>query len=338
MMKISRKASLLGLLSTALIASLPLNATELNVYSARKEALIKPLLDRFAKQNDVTINLVTGKADALISRLKNEGQFSPADVLITTDVGRLQRAKDMGLTQPITLAEFPNSEFHDAEQHWVALTKRARPIMVSVDKIDEYKIQSYEDLTKPEFAGKICVRSSANIYNQSMVAALIAQKGEQYAQDWVTGLVKNFARKPKGGDRDQIKAIAAGVCDIALANTYYLAAMQNADAAQQKAAQAVSVVWPNQSDRGVHINISGIAVTKYAQHKTTAEALIAFMLTQDAQSWYGKTNHEYPVDSTIEWSDTLTALGTFNGESIPIGKVGELNAQAVKIMDRAGWL
>ena len=338
MMKISSKATLLGLLSSALVASLPLSAAELNVYSARKEALIKPLLDRFAEQNDVTINLVTGKADALISRLKNEGQFSPADVLITTDVGRLQRAKEMGLTQTITLENFPDSDFHDAERHWVALTKRARPIMVAVDKVAEYDIQSYEDLTKPEFAGKICVRSSSNIYNQSMVAALIAQKGEAYAQTWATGLVKNFARKPKGGDRDQIKAVAAGVCDIALANTYYLAAMHNADDAQKKAAAAVSVIWPNQTDRGVHINISGIAVTKHAQHTKTAEALIAYMLTKDAQSWYGKTNHEYPVDTTITWSETLTALGKFTAESLPIGQVGELNAQAVKIMDRAGWL
>jgi len=337
-MKVSSKFILLGLISAVWTASLPLSAAELNIYSARKEALIKPLLDRFAKENGVTINLVTGKADALISRLKNEGQFSPADVLITTDVGRLQRAKEMGLTQAITLNNFPKSDFHDAEQHWVALTKRARPIMVSVDKVAEYNIQSYEDLTKPEFAGKICVRSSANIYNQSMVAALIAQKGEAYAQQWVTGLVKNFARKPKGGDRDQIKAVAAGVCDIALANTYYLAAMHNSDAAQQKAAQAVSVVWPNQTDRGVHINISGIAVTKYAHNTKAAEALITYMLTKDAQSWYGMTNHEYPIDTAISWSETLTQFGKFTAESLPIGQVGELNAQAVKIMDRAGWL
>jgi iron(III) transport system substrate-binding protein len=334
----TRILKLLSVFVMATVASPVLAEGELNIYSARKEALIKPLLDKFAAQYDIKINLVTGKADTLIARLQNEGQFSPADVLLTTDVGRLHRAKVLGLTQTIDLASFPKSSFHDPEQHWVALTKRARPIMVAADRVDPSNITSYEDLTKPEYKGRICVRSSANIYNQSMVAALIAQKGEAYAEAWAKGLVQNFARKPQGGDRDQVKAMAAGVCDIALVNTYYLAAMYDADEVQQTAAKSVTVVWPNQADRGTHVNISGIAITKHSRNADNARALVEFMLTPEAQSWYGSANHEYPIDMQITWSDRLTTFGQFKGEAIAIEQVGQLNAKAVKVMDRAGWL
>jgi len=318
------------------------NATEaspqqLNIYSARNEALIKPLLDQFAAQHDVTINLVTGKADALLARAKSEGRFSPVDIIITTDVGRLSRAKSQGLTQPITAVLPDFVTLQDPQQHWVALTTRNRPIMINPKKIAPGEITRYEDLLKPEYKGRVCVRSSTNIYNQSMVAAMLIQQGEAVTLAWAKGLVDNFARRPKGGDRDQIKAVVAGVCDIALANTYYLAAMRNADAESVAIANQVKVVWPNQSDRGVHLNISGIAVAKYAQNTDIANQLITFMLGQQAQDWYAKTNHEYPVDPKIEWSSTLQAMGTFTSENVELNQVGELNAKALQIMDKAGW-
>ncbi|MDG1468373.1 MAG: extracellular solute-binding protein [Glaciecola sp.] len=313
------------------------NPESLNIYSARNEALIKPLLDQFASQHNVTINLVTGKADALLARAKSEGQFSPVDIIITTDVGRLARAKSQGLTQPITATLPAFATLQDPQQHWVALTTRNRPIIINPSNIAEGEITRYEDLIKPEYKGRVCVRSSTNIYNQSMVAAMLMQQGEAATLAWAKGLVNNFARRPKGGDRDQIKAIVAGVCDIALANTYYLAAMRNADADSVAIANQVKVVWPNQSDRGVHLNISGIAVAKYAKNTKMANQLITFMLGREAQDWYAKTNHEYPVDPAIEWSSTLQAMGTFKAESVELNEVGELNAKALQIMDKAGW-
>ncbi|MGB1353016.1 MAG: extracellular solute-binding protein [Glaciecola sp.] len=283
------------------------------------------------------MNLVTGKADALLARAKSEGKFSPVDIIITTDVGRLARAKSQSLTQPITATLPDYVTLKDQESHWVALTTRNRPIIINPLTVDADSITSYEDLIKPEFKGRVCIRSSSNIYNQSLVAAMLIQKGEAQTLAWSKGMVENFARRPKGGDRDQIKAVVSGVCDIAVANTYYLAAMRNADETTQAIANQVKVIWPNQSNRGVHLNISGISVAKHAKNTLAANLLIEYMLQKDAQSWYANTNHEYPVDPSIEWSDTLKAMGTFKHETIELNQVGELNGQALRIMDKAGW-
>lgn len=316
-------------------------AEQVNLYSARKEALIKPLLDKFTEQTGISVNLVTGKADNLITRLKSEGKYSPADLLLTTDVGRLYRAKQQGLTQEIALSEKIASlptNFRDEQMHWLGLSLRARPLMVSVDRVASLSISNLEDLTKPEWKGRICIRSSSNIYNQSMVASLIAQLGESAAQEWVNGFVKNFARSPQGGDRDQIKAVAAGLCDVAIANTYYLAGMlSDKDETTQEQAKKVKVIWPNQSDRGAHINISGVALAKNAPNKEAAVKLIDFLLSNESQLWYATTNHEYPVLADIPWSDLLQSFGIFKTEQVALGKLGELNADAVQMMDRAGW-
>lgn len=316
-------------------------AEQVNLYSARKEALIKPLLDKFTQETGISVNLVTGNADNLITRLKSEGKYSPADLLLTTDVGRLYRAKQQGLTQGISVSEtisaLPNN-FRDVQGHWLGLSLRARPMMISVDRVDTNTLTKLEDLTSPEWKGRVCIRSSSNIYNQSMVAALIAQLGESDAQKWVNGLVNNFARSPQGGDRDQIKAVAAGMCDVAIANTYYLAGMLSSeDATTQEQAKKIKVIWPNQSDRGVHINISGVALTKNAPNKDAAIKLIDFLLSKESQLWYASTNHEYPVLADIAWSELLQSFGTFKTEQVPLGQLGELNAAAVQMMDRAGW-
>tara|TARA_R110002153_G_scaffold47769_6_gene134870 strand:- start:12826 stop:13818 length:993 start_codon:yes stop_codon:yes gene_type:complete len=316
-------------------------AEQVNLYSARKEALIKPLLDKFTQQTGIAVNLVTGNADNLITRLKSEGKYSPADLLLTTDVGRLYRAKEQGLTQQIleseAISKLPNN-FRDEQGHWLGLSLRARPLMVSVDRVAAQTIANLEDITKPEWKGRVCIRSSSNIYNQSMVAALIAQEGESAAQEWVNGLVKNFARPPQGGDRDQIKAVAAGLCDVAIANTYYLAGMLSSDdETTQQQAKKVKVIWPNQTGRGAHINISGVALTKNAPNKEAAVKLIDFLLSNESQLWYATTNHEYPVLADIAWSKLLQSFGTFKTEQVSLGKLGELNAAAVQMMDRAGW-
>lgn len=327
-------------LLTLLLAS-PVNSQEVNVYSARKEALIKPLLDKFTAQTGIKVNLVTGKADALISRAKNEGKLSPADLLLTTDVGRLVRAKQMDITQAVKselVEQSISANLRDAQGHWFSLTMRARPIIYSPERVDPSELSSFENLTADKWKGRVCIRSSSNIYNQSMVAAMLEQKGQAQTQSWANDFVKSFARPPKGGDRDQIKAVAAGQCDIAIANTYYLAGMlTGTDASAKQVAQKVKVFWPNQQDRGTHINVSGAAIMKNAPNVDHAKALLEFMVSQESQAWYAETNHEYPVVDGVAWSDVLSMFGQFKPEQITLSRVGELNGEALKIMDRAGW-
>ncbi|MFK5985708.1 MAG: Fe(3+) ABC transporter substrate-binding protein [Pseudomonadota bacterium] len=323
---------------------MPILATaeeELNVYSARKEALIKPVLVKFSKQTGIKINLITAKADALLKRIRSEGKNTYADVFITTDAGRLYRAKQAGILQPFfsdTLNKVIPSNLRDPEGYWYGLTVRARPIFYVKDVISPDTLSTYEDLASPQFKNKICIRSSNNVYNQSLVASLLAANGKKKTQQWANGFVANFARKPKGGDRDQIKAAAAGQCDIAIANTYYFAKMVHSTKQDQlKAAASVSIFWPNQNDRGTHVNISGITITKHAKHLDSAKKLVEFLVTKESQRWYADVNYEYPVRTDVKPSKTLASWGEFNSDSINLDQLGKNNAEAVKIMDRAGW-
>lgn len=328
----------------ALLIALPLQgqaADEVNVYSSRQEDLIKPLLDRFTEQTGIKVNLVTGKDDALLQRLQSEGINSPADLLMTADAGRLYRAKTAGSTQGVSseaLTMAIPSTYRDPEGHWFGLTLRARPILYVKGKIDPASLSTYEALADPAFKGKICIRSSDNIYNQSMVASMIAADGAEAAETWAKGLVANLARPPKGGDRDQIKAAAAGECDIAVANTYYLAGMlASEDAADRSAAGVIGVFWPNQEGRGAHVNVSGAAVTAGAKNKETAIRLIEFLASPESQQWYAEANGEYPVREGVQVSPALAAWGTFKADPLNLEQLGELNADAVRLMDRAGW-
>lgn len=314
---------------------------EVNLYSARKEILIKPLLERFTKETGIRVNLVTGKADALLQRLKSEGRNSPADLLITTDAGRLYRAKAAGVTQGVESLELNQripANFRDPQGHWFGLSLRGRPILYVKGRVDPSDLGSYEELADPRWRGRICIRSSNNIYNQSLVASLIAANGVAATERWAEALVRNFARQPKGGDRDQIKAAAAGICDIAIANTYYLAGMfVSKDAAQRSAAGKLKVFWPNQQGRGGHVNISGASVTKAAKHRGNAIRLLEFLVGREAQSWYAQSNGEYPVRPDVAPSDRLMSWGEFKMDTLNLGRLGELNPQAVRLMDRAGW-
>lgn len=329
-------APLLGLLSPPLMS-----AEEVNLYSARKEKLIKPLLDRFTAETGIQVNLVTGKADALLQRLASEGKNSPADLLITTDAGRLHRAKSARVTQgfgsPILDAVIPAS-FRDPEGHWYGLSLRARPIMYVNGRVDPGQLSTYEALAEPAWKKRICIRSSSNIYNQSLVASMIASDGTEATEAWARGLVENFARPPRGGDRDQIKAAAAGLCDIAIANTYYLAGMlQSKDAGQREAAGKLAVFWPNQQGRGTHVNVSGVALTASARHKQNAIRLVEFLVGKESQQWYARVNGEYPVRRDVPVFDILRAWGDFKMDTVNLSRLGELNPQALRLMDRAGW-
>ena len=333
--------AILALTSTALTATAAEN-NEVNLYSARKEKLIKPLLDKFSKQTGITVNLVTGKADALLKRLQTEGRNTPADVFITTDAGRLYRAKTAGVLQPITseaLNKAIPENLRDPDHYWFGLSQRARPLFYVKGKVKPEELSTYEALAEDKWKGQICIRSSNNIYNQSLVASMIANYGVKKTEAWARKFVANFAKPPKGGDRDQIKAAAAGQCDIAIANTYYYGAMLNnkKDPKQVEAARAMAIFWPNQKSRGTHINVSGIGVTKAAKHKENAIKLMTFLVNNDSQKWYADANYEYPVVKGVEWNNTLQSWGKFKADDLNLSKLGEFNAEAVKLMDRAGW-
>ena len=323
------------------VASSSVFASEVNIYSARKEALIKPIVDKFTAKTGIKVNLITGKADALLQRIISEGKHTHADLLITTDAGRLYRAKKAGVLtalQSDMLNKAVPANLRDPDNYWFGLTTRARPIFYVKGVVDVKELSTYEALATSKFKDRICIRSSNNIYNQSLVASMYAANGKEKTQLWANAFVKNLAIKPKGGDRDQIKAAAAGQCDIAIANTYYFGAMIAGNKTKQKkAAAAMAIFWPNQNDRGTHVNVSGAGITKHGKNKESAQKLLEFLASKEAQHWYAAVNHEYPVRTDVEPSDLLKSWGSFKADSINLNQLGVNNANAVKIMDKAGW-
>ena len=314
-----------------------------NIYSARKEALILPILERFRDQTGIEFNLVTGKADALLKRLRMEGEASPADVFITVDAGRLHRAKEAGVLQKIgseSIDAAVPAHLRDADGFWVALSKRARTIIYARDRVDAAALSTYEGLADPTWNGRICIRSSGNIYNQSLVASMIEASGVEQTEAWAEGLVGNFARPPAGGDTDQLRAVAAGECDVAVANTYYFGRLAASSKEEDQAvAAALKVFWPNQGegDRGVHMNVSGVGITASAQNRDSAIRLLEFLVSPEAQTWYAEVNHEYPVVPGVAASETLESFGAFKEDTLNLTTLGANNRQAVELMDRAGW-
>ncbi len=332
--------SLAAILS--ILTALPVAAEEVNLYSARKENLIKPLLDRFTENTGITVNMVTGDASALIKRLDAEGRNTPADLLLTTDAGRLHVAYSKDLLQPIESAEVNElvpAHLIGPENRWVGLSQRSRVVVYSNERVRADALSTYEDLADPKWKGKICVRSSDNIYNQSLLASMIAHFGAEKAEDWAKGVVANMGRSPKGNDRAQVTAVAIGECDLAIVNNYYIGNMiQSSKDAERDAVSKINVFYPNQDDRGAHMNISGIGVTKHSQHPANAQKLVEFLVSDTAQQWYAEQNNEYPVRADIAVSETVAAWGyPFKQDQLPVTQLGELNAEAVKIFDRAGW-
>ncbi|MCG8378924.1 MAG: Fe(3+) ABC transporter substrate-binding protein [Proteobacteria bacterium] len=316
-------------------------AAEVNVYSARKEALIKPLFDQFTEQTGIDVNLVTGKADTLIKRLEVEDKNSPADILITVDAARLIRGKEKGLFQAVNssiLEETIPAHYRDSNKEWFGLSLRSRVIVYAPDRVTDDELDSYIDLADENWKNRICVRSSSNVYNQSLVAAMISNYGIEKTRRWADGLVSNFARPPKGGDRDQIKAVAAGICDVALVNNYYLAGMLESSRDDEvTAAKKVKLFWPNQDGRGAHMNISGAALLKSAKHKNEAVKLLEFLVSDAAQQWYADTNHEYSINPKIKSNSILKNWGDFKSDTLNLNLLGKHNADAVILMDQVGW-
>jgi len=328
-------------LSAVMFANTTVQAAEVNVYSGREENLIKPLLDRFTRETGITVNLITAGADELTTRLQLEGANSPADLLLTVDVGRLLRAKDLGLLQAVdsdVLESQIPAQYRDSEGQWFAVSLRARALVYDKERVDPAQLSTYEDLVDPKWRGQICVRSSSNIYSQSMTAAMLSHHGVETTEQWARGLVANFARQPQGGDRDQIAAVAVGQCQLAIVNTYYLAGMMNATSEEQREqASKVAVFWPNQGDRGTHINISGVGLTANAPNRTEAVQLLEYLVSDEAQSWYAETNNEFPVRSGVPISAVLQSWGEFKADELALEELGIHNAESVRLMDRAGW-
>lgn len=314
-------------------------AEEVNVYSSRQEVLIAPLFERFTEETGIKVNVLSASAGALLARLRSEGRNSPADILLTVDAGNLHRAREAGILQVVdsdVLQEKVPPALRDKDGYWYGLSMRARVIFRSRDRVPADAISSYEELADPKWKGKICVRSSDNIYNQSLVASMIAAHGVEKTEEWARGLVANMARRPQGGDRDQLAAVAAGQCDLALANTYYYGGMLR-DPNTREAAEQVAIVWPNQDDRGVHVNVSGAGITAHARNVENAIKLLEFMVSPEAQAWYAKGNSEYPVVPGVEIHEVLQSWGEFRRDDLNLSTLGINNAEAVRLMDRAGW-
>jgi len=331
-----------AVLSTlAVCLTAPLFASEINVYTHRHYATDKKLNEMFTKETGIKVKIVKGKSSQLLKRLEIEGEYSPADILVTVDAGRLQIAKSKGLLQSIssdTLNTNIPSHLRDPDGMWYALTKRARVIVYSKERVDPKELSTYEDLTNPKWKGKIAIRSSNNVYNQSLLASLIAHNGEEKSLEWAKGVVENLARKPKGNDKDQAKAIAAGIADIAVMNTYYIGRMANSkDLSEKEITEQIGVFFPNQNDRGTHVNISGIGVAKYSKNRENAIKYIEFLASKKAQTIYAQANYEYPVLKGVDSSTLVQSWGTFKEDSLPMNTLGELNSKAVKTFDKAGW-
>jgi iron(III) transport system substrate-binding protein len=315
---------------------------EVNVYTARKEHLIRPLVDIFERDTGIKVNIVSAKTKVLIKKILDEGETSPADLLITVDAGNLHKAKLKKISQSIESERLNNlvpDYLRDNEGHWYGLSIRSRVIMYNPEKINPEDIMNYEDLMNPTLKGRVCIRSSSNIYNQSLLASLIYHNGQKAALEWAKGIVQNFSRDPKGNDRGQMTAVVLGKCDVTLANTYYLGKWISSEKdTEREYAKKIKVLFPNQKNRGAHINISGAFVTKNAKNKDNAIKLIEFLANDEAQEIYAKQNHEYPIRQNINISDTVKSWGyPFKMDSMNLARLGELNDSAGKTFDMAKW-
>ncbi len=311
------------------------------VYSSRKEALIKPLFDAFTEQTGIDVRYITDKAPVLIERLVREGKESPADMLITVDVGNLGNATSKDLFQPTLLRESGlalDPHYRDEQWHWVGLSKRIRPVFYNKERVNPQELSSYEALADERWKGRLLVRSSSNIYNQSLIASMIHANGEEATQQWIDGLVRNFARPPQGGDTDQLRALGAGEGDIALANHYYYARLLASDNdADQALAKRIGIFFPNQEGRGAHVNLSGAGITRHAPNRMAAEQLLAFLLSDEAQAIYAEINHEYPVIADISLSPLLASFGSFSEDLAALPYLASLNRQAMMMADSQQW-
>lgn len=331
--------------SLILAASAPLlHAQErvLNLYSSRHYQTDQALYDNFTKQTGIKVNLIEGGEDALIERIRNEGDKSPADVLITVDAGRLWRAEQLGLFQPVKSQALESripAAFRHPDGLWYGFSARARIIAYSRERVKAGDITRYEDLASPKWKGKICTRSGSHVYNLSLISSLVSHMGEAKAEEWAKAVASNLARAPKGGDTDQLKGVAAGECDIAISNTYYYVRLMKSDKRDERQiAEQVGVILPNQKDRGTHVNVSGGGVLKHAPHKDAAVRFLEYLANDQAQNYFANGNNEWPVVTSVKPDNPeLATLGKFKTDTLNLAAIGKNQPTAQKIADRAGF-
>ncbi len=324
-------------LMLGILAQTSLAAEQVNVYSYRQPALIKPMLDVFTDQTGIEVNLVYAKK-GMLQRLKHEGRNTPADLIFTVDIGRLADIKAAGLTQSVVSEilnkNIPQSQ-RDIEGHWYGLTGRARIIVASKSRA-KGEIDSYAGLASEEMKGRVCTRSGKNAYMIGLTAAMIAHNGVAQTEQWLQGMKNNLARKPQGNDRAQVKAIKEGECDVAVINHYYMYKMLS-DPKQKAWAESVDVIFPDQSGNGTHMNISGMVMSKYAKNSANAIKLMEFLSAADAQKMYSEVNGEYPVQSGVELSEQLKMWGDFKRDRVSLTEVAANRTEASKMMDRVAY-
>ncbi|MDA0787718.1 MAG: Fe(3+) ABC transporter substrate-binding protein [Proteobacteria bacterium] len=329
------------LLGTGAIAEekAAVNPGEVNVYSYRQPVLIEPMFNAFTRDTGVKVNVVFA-AKGLVERLKQEGRNSPADLLLTVDIGRLNDAYEAGVTAPVKTAQLTTNvpaAFRQSDGHWYGLTQRARIVYASKERVTKDDApKSYEELADPKWDGRICTRAGNHVYQVALTAAMIAHHGEEKAEAWLRGLKANLARKPQGNDRAQVKAINEGECDISLGNNYYFGLMlQNEE--QFAWAQSVYPVFPKIGDRGTHVNISGMALTKAAPNRDNAVKLMEFLVGDLAQQMYAEQNFEYPVVAGVPQAGLLRSMGELHPDDMPLARIAELRADAFKLVDKVGY-
>ena len=331
---------LCGAAMAATVSTPAFAVDEVNIYSQRQNYLIQPLLDAFSKETGVRVNVIFAQ-QGLVERMAAEGPSSPADLMLTADIGFLASAVEAGVTQPIksdVVEKNIPTMYRDPAGHWVGLTARARVVYASRERVKQDTI-TYEELADPKWKGKVCVRSGQHAYNLALLASMIAHEGEAKAKEWLKGVKANLATKPSGGDREQAKAIFSGQCDVALGNTYYMALMASDDKhpEQKQWASAVKVLFPNADGRGTHTNISGVVLAKHAPNKATAIKLVEYLTSDEAQQIYARLNDEYPLKAGVALSPVVASWGPLKPDPLPLAEIGKYRKRASEIVDEVGF-
>lgn len=320
----------------------PAGADEaVNLYSYRQAYLIQPILDAFTKETGITVNAVYAEK-GILERLQAEGANSPADVVLAADVGALNDLVEAGVLQPVSspiLEETIPAQYRHPDGLWYGLTTRARVIVANKERVGADEISTYEDLADPRFKGRVCTRSGKHVYMVSLIASVIAKEGEEKAEEWLQGVKENLAQKPQGNDRAQVKAVYEGACDVTVVNTYYLGhlATNPEEPGQEKWAEAVSIIFPNQDGRGTHVNVSGAAVTKSARQRDNAVKLLEFLVSDEAQRMYAEQNFEYPIKEGVPVHPVVASWGDFKADDIRLSEVAKYREAASRLVDKVGY-
>lgn len=335
------KALILAAALVAGVSATPVMAQQVNLYTARHYQTDDKLYSDFTKATGIKVNRIEAKEDEIIERIRQEGANSPADVMLTVDMGRIWKAEQAGILQPVKSAALDKAVpayLRDPEGKWFGFSARARVLVVAKDRVKPGELADYEDLAKPAFKGRICARSGSHIYNLSLLSSMITTIGEEKAEAWARGVAANLARPPQGGDTDQIKAVAAGQCDVAISNSYYFVRLANSTKpADQAVVAKTRVLFPNQANRGTHVNVSGGGVAKNSPNRDAAVKFLEYLASDSAQLYFANGNNEWPVTEVPVDNKGLAALGNFKRDSVNVAELGRNQAKAQAIMDKVGW-